>query len=285
MEIVSLFSALFEDTFLALLLIFPRFQGFMATSQLFPSTAMPRIVRTSVLITLCLPLVPVHLHLIHTMGQTPFDVAVYITKEYALGYLLGTLVGWIFWVVQCMGALIDNQRGAAIASSIDPLQGHETSPLGNMLSQVFLTYVFTSGGVLYLIGLFYNSFLLWPVDKGLPLIGDGVPEMFVSLFDMNMRLIFLFASPIVIIMFLAEFSLAIVSRFAPQVQVFVLAMPIKSVLADFVMILYLGVLLPYAHQQLAKSQVYIDQFYAILSTGQTVLEGGYMNWVKPPPSP
>ena len=32
-------------------------------------------------------------------------------------------------------------------------------------------------------------------------------------------------------MFLAEFALAMISRFAPQIQVFILAMPIKSALA------------------------------------------------------
>ena len=37
-------------------------------------------------------------------------------------------------------------------------------------------------------------------------------------------------------MFLAEFALAMVSRFAPQIQVFILAMPIKSILAIFVLI-------------------------------------------------
>ena len=52
------------------------------------------------------------------------------------------------------------------------------------------------------------------------------------------------AAPVVIAMFLAEFSLAVISRFAPQIQVFVLAMPIKSIIAMFILVFYFGVLLP-----------------------------------------
>jgi type III secretion protein T len=47
-------------------------------------------------------------------------------------------------------------------------------------------------------------------------------------------------------MFLAELGLALVSRFAPQLQVFFLAMPIKSALALLVLVLYMSTLFEYA---------------------------------------
>ena len=50
------------------------------------------------------------------------------------------------------------------------------------------------------------------------------------------------SGPLVAAMFLSEFALAIVSRFSPQVQVFVLAMPIKSAIAIFMLIFYFGVI-------------------------------------------
>jgi type III secretion protein T len=51
-------------------------------------------------------------------------------------------------------------------------------------------------------------------------------------------------------MFLAELSLALVSRFAPQLQVFFLAMPIKSALALLVLILYTGTLFDFIDKPL-----------------------------------
>jgi type III secretion protein T len=43
---------------------------------------------------------------------------------------------------------------------------------------------------------------------------------------------------LIVAMFLAEFALALVSRFAPQLQVFFLAMPIKSGLSILLLIYY-----------------------------------------------
>jgi type III secretion protein T len=56
----------------------------------------------------------------------------------------------------------------------------------------------------------------------------------------------LLSAPAIIAMFLAELGLALVSRFAPQLQVFFLAMPIKSALALFVLVMYMGTLLDYS---------------------------------------
>jgi len=56
----------------------------------------------------------------------------------------------------------------------------------------------------------------------------------------------LFAAPAIVAMFLAELGLALVSRFTPQLQVFFLAMPIKSALALLVLVLYMSTLFEYA---------------------------------------
>ena len=58
----------------------------------------------------------------------------------------------------------------------------------------------------------------------------------------------LLGSPAIVAMFLAEVGLALVSRFVPQLQVFFLAMPIKSALALLVLVLYMSSLFEYGGQ-------------------------------------
>jgi type III secretion protein T len=53
-----------------------------------------------------------------------------------------------------------------------------------------------------------------------------------------MRLIAILAAPMVICMFLVDFSLGLVNRFAPSLNVFFLSMPIKSALSLLVLVLY-----------------------------------------------
>ena len=64
--------------------------------------------------------------------------------------------------------------------------------------------------------------------------------------DTLVRTALLLSAPAIIAMFLAELGLALISRFAPQLQVFFLAMPIKSALALFVLVMYMGTLLDYS---------------------------------------
>ncbi len=101
------------------------------------------------------------------------SIALLVVKEGVIGFVLGYLVGWIFWAVQSAGALIDNQRGAAIAASIDPMQGQETSPLGILFSQAFFAYVYAAGVILPVLGLLYQSCAIWPATVVMPAIAPN----------------------------------------------------------------------------------------------------------------
>ncbi|MEJ1160542.1 type III secretion system export apparatus subunit SctT [Prosthecomicrobium sp. N25] len=275
-EAFKVLTGFLDEQFIALLLTWPRIQAFLLASQILNPTAVPRLARTAAVLALSIHILPVNLDYAARFDRTVPSLALHFFKEFAIGFLLGTLIGWIFWVVQASAALIDNQRGAAIASSVDPLHGHETSPLGILFAQAFLTYMFITGAVLPIIGILYQSYVAWPIDRGLPLFGAEFPRAMLAIFDHSMRLMFLLAAPIVAVMFMAEFALAMVSRFAPQIQVFVLAMPIKSGLAIFMLIFYFSILLPYAAKESERGRSYIQGFYSLL-------EGAW--GVKPPAGP
>lgn len=270
-ETFLFFFRLFDNEIIALLLTLPRIYGFLSTSELLNPGAVPRMARTAAILSLSAFAIPLNLQYVAEFDRTVTTFAVHFAKEYCIGFLLGYLVGWLFWTVQAAGGLIDNQRGASMASSMDPLQGHETSPLGILFSQAFLTYVFVIGAVLPVLGLLYQSYTIWPITRAVPVISSEFPVYMLALADKALRLVVVLAGPIVAVMFLAEFALAMVSRFAPQIQVFILAMPIKSILAIFVLIFYFSVLLPNAASQLNGLQGYAAQLYGMLRAGETLL--------------
>jgi type III secretion protein T len=269
-ETLFFFLHLFDREFIALILTLPRVYGFMATSGLLASTSVPRTARAAIILALSTIPVVINLQYVDTFDRQPLTYALYMAKELALGFVLGYLVGWVFWAIQAAGTLIDNQRGSAMASSIDPLQGHETSLLGIAFSQIFLTYLFITGGVLPIIGLLYHSFVLWPATRALPVLSEQFPKLMLEVFDYAVQFVVVIAGPIVAIMFLAEFALAMVSRFAPQIQVFILAMPIKSALSMFVLIFYFSILMPYSVGQSSHFGHYIDRLYETMQAVSNV---------------
>ncbi|MFP7674918.1 type III secretion system export apparatus subunit SctT [Marivita sp. S0852] len=258
----------FEGWLLGFLLCLPRAYAFIAASQLLPPTAVPRLARTASILVIALPITPV----VAPQAQTLIEgevarLLLYFAKEFAIGFVMGFFVTWVFWAVQAAGAFIDNQRGAAIAASIDPLQGHESSPLGLLFSQGFITYFFAVGGFTVIVGLLYNSFQIWPVTRMLPVFAEDFPATIFALLDLGMRLMFIYAAPIIAVMFLAEFALALVSRFAPQVQVFILAMPIKSGIAVFLLIFYLPILMRQALGEAGDLEAWMARLWSILEAG------------------
>lgn len=264
LETLRFFFQLFDRELVAIMLTLPRLYAFLAVSQVLNPAAVPRLARGATTLALAIPLVPVNLALVDGFDRTVGGYVIHFAKEYAIGFALGYMVAWVFWAVQSAGALIDNQRGASIASSIDPLQGHESSPLGNLFSQAFLTYVFAIGAVLPVIGLVYQSYVVWPPTRGLPALTPDLPVLLLRMFDHALRMVVILAGPIVIVMFLAEFALALVSRFAPQVQVFILAMPIKSALAALILVFYFSILLPYGTRQLGLATEAAPGLYELM---------------------
>lgn len=258
------FLGLYEREVTALILTLPRVYLFVLVSQIMGLQAVPRLVRNVVVLVLTAFAAPINLAHIDQFDGSVLAYAAHFFKEALIGMLLGYIVGWIFWAIQSAGAFIDNQRGAAIASSIDPLHGHETTPLGTLFAQAFLTYTFLTGAILHVVMLFFQSFILWPAGQLIPGPGEELPALMLAIADNGTRLIVLLAMPLVALMFLAEFALALVSRFAPQVQVFILSMPIKSALAMLILIFYFARLMPYATQELMGSEVEIRALFNVL---------------------
>ena len=133
-----------------------------------------------------------------------------------------------------------------MGATLNPATGNDSSPMGILFNQAFMVFFLVGGGFSLMLTVLYDSFRLWDIWEWTPTLrSDSVPLMLDQL-SRFMRLVLLFAAPAMVAMFLAEMGLALVSRFAPQLQVFFLAMPIKSALALLVLLLYMTTLFDYA---------------------------------------
>jgi len=103
-----------------------------------------------------------------------------------------------------------------------------------------------------LLGAIYSSYRVWPVFSFFPnLTAEAIPY-FLGLLDWVIGFTILLAAPVVIAMFMTEFSLGLVSRFAPQLNVFFLAMPIKSAVGTLILVIYAGLLMSFFQDELQK---------------------------------
>ncbi|MFC4275309.1 type III secretion system export apparatus subunit SctT [Achromobacter aloeverae] len=185
------------------------------------------------------------------MVQAPekFNMAllmVILLKEVFIGLCLGYALAVPFWIFESIGTFIDNQRGAGIASIFNPELGSETTPLGTFLGRAYAVLFFTTGGWTLFLAVLYDSYLLWNPWHWYPALRLDALPLWLGQVDTLLRLMVLYSGPAIIVMLLAEAGLGLASRFTPQLQVFFLAMPIKSALGILMLALYLHVLADHA---------------------------------------
>ena len=218
----------------------PRALGMFAMIPIFGRQALPGSARNAFAVAITVFMYPVYSQGLDVIALSTWSLLAIIVKEAVIGMLIGFTMGTIFWSVQSMGFVIDNQRGATMASSLDPMTGTQTSPLGIFMMQVVTVFFYVSGAVFFMLKAFYTSYVVFPVASFYPTLTTDGAMHFLLLMDSILALALLLAAPALIAMFLSEFALGLISRFAPQLNVFFLSMPVKSAVGMLLLVLSLA---------------------------------------------
>ncbi|MEZ5824769.1 MAG: flagellar biosynthetic protein FliR [Geminicoccaceae bacterium] len=198
--------------------------------------------RNGIVLALSLPVIPMVLADIETTGLPGALVLVaLLLKEAFIGIVIGLVVSFPIFAMQIAGGILDMQRGAMMATeSSDP--GNEATLTGGFLSMLLITYMLVSGAFLAILDGVMQSLSLWPPLAALPTLSTGSLGEVFTLLDRLMQAAVLIAAPLLIAMVVTEVALAITTRSAPTLNVFVLALAVKSLVLFIAMPLYMGVL-------------------------------------------
>lgn len=244
---------------LALAYTQPRILAMFIAIPIFNRQLMPGMLRFSIAVAAGVMVAPALVPQLSLTELNGAQILLLLVKEAFVGFVLGFFIAIPFWAFEAMGFFIDNQRGASIAATLNPITGNDTSPLGILFNQAFIVFFLISGGYLVMLDVLYDSFRLWNVFTWAPALRPESVSMMLDQLGRLIRIAVLLGAPAIVVMFLSEIGLALVSRFTPQLQVFFLAMPIKSALAMLVLILYLSTLFDYGFD-------YIQQLRSIVPT-------------------
>ncbi|WP_083745224.1 type III secretion system export apparatus subunit SctT [Variovorax sp. KK3] len=252
------------DMLLAIACLLPRLLAMFASIPVLSRQALPGMLRIAVVFGLGLMIMPT---VVDHQGVRAFSAPQLILlagKEAALGFILGFMMAIPIWAFDAMGSIVDNQRGASIAQTLNPMTGHDSSPLGELFSQAAVTYLVISGGLLLLLDTAYRSYEFWPVFEFWPRLNADAPRILLGQLDRLLNLAVLLGAPVIVAMLIAEIGLALISRFAPQLQVFFLAMPIKSGIGMFVFAVYAVTLIEQGGKEINDFPAVVKSFRAML---------------------
>jgi len=160
-------------------------------------------------------------------------------QQLLIGLSMGFAVRMVFAAVEMAGELVSSTMGLGFAVFFDPQSQGRTSAISQMLS-LLTTLVFLSiNGHLMLLAVISDSFTSLPITAA-PITTEGFHYLVLSaalIFRMGLQL----SLPILVALLITNIALGVLTRAAPQLNLFGIGFPI-TMIAGFLLI---AISLPY----------------------------------------
>lgn len=147
--------------------------------------------------------------------------------EVLSGVLLGLTVHIVLAALALAGRLLDVQTGFAIGSVFDPVTRASSNVLGSMAVLLGVVLFVVSDAHLQLVQLISRSIDLLPLGA-IPTLNDPMRPLLAAgeLFTLGLSL----AAPVTIALLMTDLAIGVASRNMPQMNVFMLAVPVKIII-------------------------------------------------------
>jgi flagellar biosynthetic protein FliR len=148
-------------------------------------------------------------------------------RELAVGLLMAFGLHCAFAAFSFAGRLLDLQIGFSVASLINPSTRESDSLLGTVLLAVgVMTFLLLNGHHLVVRSV-VQSFQWFPVGQPLgPIALQPIVAQFGLMFSLGTVLV----APVIAVLLLVDLALAMVARTMPQMNVFMVSIPVKIVI-------------------------------------------------------
>ena len=207
----------------AVMLAGVRLIAFLVIAPPFSYNAFPLRIKGMLSLGLALAVSPVV-----TPGYVSPDTGGFILAlllEIVVGGMLGFLVLIVFSAVQSAGNLIDQFGGYQLAQGFDPQAMVNGAMFTRLYQMTAIALLFASGGYQLIIGGLARSFTAIPIGGGMDLAApvqaatNAVGQLLLSAVQI--------AGPLIVVLFLADAGLGLLTRVAPALNAFALGFPLK----------------------------------------------------------
>lgn len=172
-----------------------------------------------------------------------FQLIAAIMGEVFAGLLIGYSAYLLFSGIQMAGQIVDIQIGFGMVNVIDPAGGSQVSIMGQFYYLIAMLFFLAIDGHHALLKAMGDSFTLLPpgsinwfdhAAQSGPLLSGFFTKLFIIAFQV--------AAPSIAVLFLTNLSMGLLSRTIPQMNVFIVGMPLNIMVGLMVTILSLKLL-------------------------------------------
>lgn len=238
-ELMKMFPML-NANLAAGIMVFARLIGFARLAPVFNRKEIPSMVKLGLILLLTLVITP----FVKPNGLMMMDsMFLSIVLNIVVGALVGYMAQLIVLAVDAGADMINMQMGLSSAMVLDPTTSSQVSIMSKLMSLLGILVFIHLGGIYWIIRALIRSFEIFPIyATSIPL------EQLVNmpyLISMSSNVLFMglqIASPVLLATLGQDIILGVISKTAPQVNVFQLSFLFKPVFGAAIMIWILPML-------------------------------------------
>ena len=220
--------------------IFARVAGLIRTVPFLRRTEIPNLAKIGFAV-----IFTVMLTMFLKPGPMPKDTSMIyaIVVNYFCGAIIGYIVLCITQAIESGGDMINMQQGVSSATILDPATSSQVSIMGRLFSLLGLIIFIYIGGMYWTFNAFIRSFEIFPIYAHAIPLDEVVNMPYLVKITSNVLYIGLqIASPVLIATLGQDIILGIISKTAPQVNVFQMSFLFKPCMGAAILIVVMPIL-------------------------------------------
>lgn len=210
------------------LLVFLRVGAILFSAPIFDTRGTPQLFKLGLVLSISFLLYP-----LLELDVAGFDApvmmfALMVASEVAVGLIIGFAVRTIFIGIQLAGQIAGFQMGLSIANVIDPASESQVPILSHFFNLFAMLIFLSTNAHHWFVKALTESFVLVP-----PLefhLNSGLLSPILTLFGNIFVIAIKVSAPIMVSLLLTTVALGLIARTVPQMNIFIVAMPVKIVI-------------------------------------------------------
>lgn len=216
------------------LLVVMRISAFVMSAPFFNYRAVP--IRMKAAISILLSIVVIQVTPVVTVSYAGmFGFSVLVLKETVIGLILGFMCNVCFYIVNFAGQIMDMQMGLSMANMYDPTTNVQITITGNIYNYFLMLMLVATNMHYYIIRAITDSFSYFNVGQAV--FRDGLKDIMIDFMGNYFLIAIRIVLPVFCCMLLINVILGVLTKAAPQMNMFSIGLQIEVFVGVIILIL------------------------------------------------
>lgn len=248
----NLLTLLSPSNIIIFVLIFTRISGMIFSMPLISTYPIPQQIKIwlcAIVAFILFPMVAANSSIVVPSSMP--ELMVFMFREFAIGYIIGFCATFLFAAVQVGGEFVSIQIGISMSQILDPTTGEQTQVLSQLYTYIATLVFIALNAHQWLFAALYKSFQAFPLSAEWILSGglvSHVLHMSSSIFSIGISMVL----PIFCVMFISEVLMGFMSKMMPQMNIFMVAIPLKVYIGIVLILIFLSPTITYLSTVIEK---------------------------------